>query len=150
MLFGEAVGLFANPTESAAVTVKIKLGLGTQQLVTSWGYALVDDAKTPEIEVKAIRGAVQLGGEAEVQAYGEVTTALKWKAKALFFMPMYTSISGTAGGLDALNSDFSASASYKLAKWLSADYVFSAKRVPLVSDKWQIQNGAVLTVGFNL
>ncbi len=150
MLIGESVGLFANPTESEAVTVKLKLGVGTQQLISSWGYALVDDAKTPEVEVKAIHAAVQAGGEAEAQAYGQVSAELKWKAKASFFMPVYTSITGTPTGLDALNSDFSVSASYKLAKWLSLDYVFSAKRVPLVSDKWQVQNGAVVTAGFNL
>ena len=121
ILVGESVGLFANPTESEAVTVKLKLGLGSQQLVSSWGYAVVDDATTPEIELKAIRGAVQAGGEAEAQAYGQVSAALKWKAKATFFMPFYTSIGGTPTGLDALNSDFTASASYKLAKWLSLD-----------------------------
>ncbi len=150
ILIGEAVGLFANPTESEAVTVKLKLGLASQQLFTSWGYSVADDTNVAAIQMKALQNATQVGGEAEVLAYGQVSTDLKWKAKALFFMPFYTSIAGTASGIDALNSDFSAGASYKLSKWLSVDYVFSAKHVPLVSDKWQIQNGAVLTAGFNL
>ncbi len=150
MLFGEAVGLFANPTESEAVTVKLKLGVGTQQLVANWGYALADDAATPEIEMKKMRSAVQVGGEAEALAMGQLSTDLKWKAKAAFFMPFYTNIDATPSGIDALNSDFSAGVSYRLAKWLSLDYVFVAKHVPLITDKWQIQNGAVLTAGFIL
>ena len=150
MLFGESVGLFANPTESEAVTVKLKLGIGSQQLVTTSGNAVVDDATPPEIEVKQMRSATQVGGEAEAQANGKVSKALTWKAKATLFMPFYTSIDNTATGIDALNADFSAGASYRLAKWLSLDYVFSAKRVPLISEKWQVQNGVLLTVGFIL
>ncbi len=150
ILVGGAVGLFANPTESEAVTVKLKVGLGSQQLLSSWGYTITKDSDPTAIEVKSLQSATQAGGELGAQAYGQLGTGLQWKARATFFMPVFTSITGTPTGFDALNSDFAASASYKLAKWLSLDYVFSAKRIPLVSDKWQVQNGAVLTAGFNL
>ena len=132
------------------MTVKLKLGAGTQQVVSSWGYAVQDDAATPAVELKQLQSAVQSGAELEALAFGQVSKDLKWKAKAAFFYPLYTSKSGTASGIDALNSDFTAGVSYKLAKWLSLDYVFAAKRVPLVSDKWQVTNGAVLTFGISL
>ena len=150
LVLGESVGMFANPTESEAVTVKLKLGVGSQQVISTWGYSVTENSDTHEFDAKQVQTALQAGAEAEAQAYGQATEALKWKAKASFFMPFFTSIGGTPTGIDALNTDLTASASYKLAKWLSLDYVFSVKRVPLVSDKWQVQNGAVLTAGFNL
>lgn len=150
MLFGESVGLFANPTESDAVTVRFKLGLGSQQLVTSLAYTVADDKDVNNIQVKQIQNATQVGGELEAAATGAVSKFLRWKAKAAFFMPFYTNIGNTATGMDALNMDFSAGASYQLAKWLSLDYVFLAKKVPLISQNFQIVNGAVLTVGFIL
>jgi hypothetical protein len=150
MLFGESVGLFANPTESNAATVKLKLGIGSQQLVTSQGFTLDDNKDTAEFEVKRIRNATQVGGELEAQANGQLSTSFSWKAKAAFFMPFYTSITATPTGMDALNMDFSATASYHISKWFSLDYVFSARKVPLITDTWQLQNGAVLTIGFIL
>lgn len=150
LLLNEDVGLFANPTESDAVTVKLKIGLGTQQLLSSWGYALVDDPKTDVVEVKFLRQAVQVGGNAEAAITGKISDDFHWKARAAFFYPFYTNIDRTPTGIDALNSEFSAGISYKLAKWVSIDYLFGAKRVPLVSTEWQIQNGAVLTAGFTL
>jgi hypothetical protein len=38
----------------------------------------------------------------------------------------------------------------RLTKWASLDYVVSAKKIPLVLDAWQVQNGLLLTVGFDL
>jgi len=150
VMFGEAVGLFANPTESTAITVRLKAGAGSQQLLTGGGFTLADDAKTVDIEVKQLRKAVQVGAEAEVAVDGRIGGDVQWKAKAGVFLPIYTSLASAATGIDALNTDLAAGVSYKLAKWLSVDYVLTAKRVPLVVDKWQVFNGVVLTTGFAL
>ncbi len=150
VMFGEAVGLFANPTESTAINVRLKIGAASQQLLTSGGFTLADDAKTPEIEVKQLRNAVQVGAEGEVALDGKIGSDLSWKAKGAVFMPIYTSLANAATGIDALNTDVAAAVSYKLAKWLSVDYVLTAKKVPLVVDKWQVFNGVVLTTGFAL
>lgn len=150
LLFGEAVGLFANPTESDAVNVRAKIGVGSQQLYSAGGYTLADDAKTAEIEVKQMRSAVQVGAEAELALDGKVSAELKWKAKASFFLPVYTNIAQTQSRIASLNADLSAGASYKLSKWFSIDYLISAKRVPLIIDKWQVFSGLVLTAGFFL
>ena len=38
----------------------------------------------------------------------------------------------------------------KLAKWASLDYLLSAKRIPLILDKWQVQNNLLFTTGFDI
>ena len=53
-------------------------------------------------------------------------------------------------GIDLLNTELTAKISVKLAKWLSLDYVLSAKRVPLNLDDWQVQNSVLATAGFDI
>ncbi len=150
LVFAETVGAFANPIESKAFTLKTKLGVGAQQVLSEDGFAIAsDDAKTGKMEVKEIQAATQVGGEAEVALAGDVTEGVAWKAKANVFLPAY-STAGKKTGVDAMTSDLGLGISVKLAKWLSLDYTFTARRVPLVLDDWQIQNAVMLTAGFKL
>jgi hypothetical protein len=80
---------------------------------------------------------------------GDVTEGVAWKAKANVFMPAY-STAGKKTGLDAMTSDLGFGIGIKLAKWLSLDYTLTARRVPLILDDWQIQNGVMITAGFKL
>lgn len=152
LLLGESAGLFSYPLESKTITVKASAGAATQQILTQDGYASADDAKTPEIELKQLRSSTQIGGEFELSALGEIEPTTSWKLKANLFMPLYTN-GGPAlalTGVDALSTDLSAALSIKLAKWASLDYILTAKRIPLVLDKWQVQNGLMLTTSFGL
>jgi hypothetical protein len=36
------------------------------------------------------------------------------------------------------------------AKWASLDYLLMVRRVPRIADYWQVQNGIILTAGFDL
>lgn len=150
LVFAETVGAFANPIESKAFTLKTKLGVGAQQVLSENGFAVAsDDAKTGKMEIKEIQAATQVGGEAEVALAGDVTEGMSWKAKANVFLPAY-STAGKKTGVDAMTSDLGFGISLKLAKWLSLDYTFTARRVPLVLDDWQVQNGVMVTAGFKL
>ena len=150
LVFAETVGAFANPIESKPFTLKTKLGFGAQQVISEDGFAVAsDDAKTGKMEIKEIQAATQVGGEAEVALAGDVTEGVSWKAKGNVFLPAY-STAGKKTGIEAMTSDLALGFSLKLAKWLSLDYTLTARRVPLVLDEWQIQNGVMITAGFKL
>ncbi|MBI5607472.1 MAG: hypothetical protein HY902_01175 [Deltaproteobacteria bacterium] len=150
LVFAETVGAFANPIEQKWMTIKAKLGVGAQHVRSTSGFAVAsDDTKAGKMEIKEIQEASQMGGEAEVALAGDVTEGVAWKAKANVFLPAY-STAGKKTGFDAMTSDLSFALGIKLAKWLSVDYTVTARRVPLVLDDWQIQNGIILTAGFKL
>lgn len=149
VLIAESAGAFANPIESKALTVKAKIGIGAQHFLTSGGYAVADDAKTPELELKQLVGSHQAGGVFELQADGAATEQVSWKGQASVFAPLYSSTT-TATGLDAMSYELLAGVSVKLASWASLDYVVSARRLPAILDKWQTQSNLLITTGFKL
>jgi hypothetical protein len=53
-------------------------------------------------------------------------------------------------GFARMTTQLAATLKVKLASWASLDDTFSARRVPLVVDKWQIQNGLLLTTSFTV
>ena len=94
--------------------------------------------------------STQAGGEAEVELGGAWGGNLSWGTKAMFFYPFYTSVATKLTGIDLASTDLSAKLSVKLAKWASLDYLLSAKRIPLILDKWQVQNNLLFTTGFDI
>jgi len=150
LVMSETIGAFANPFERKKFTLKAKLGAGSQQVIANNGYAVADNKDTPELEIKEIRQAVQVGAEGELAVNGEASAQISWRAKASIFVPALSTVDDSKAGMQASTTDLSAGVSVKLAKWLSADYVITARRVPLVLNEWQIQNGLMLTAGFKL
>ena len=45
-----------------------------------------------------------------------------------------------------INADVSFKVGVKVTNWASLDYVFSAKRLPLIIDQWQVLNNLVLSI----
>jgi hypothetical protein len=150
LLLKEGVGAFANPYTDKLVAVKTKLGLGMQHVMVGDGFTLADDKATPELEIKQLEKSTQGGGEAEVELGGTWSENISWGAKANVFYPFYTSVETKLTGINLMTTDLSAKLSVKLAKWASLDYVLSAKRVPLILEKWQVQNNVLFTAGFDI
>lgn len=145
----ESAGVFANPWDAKTFRLDARLGVGLQHVLGQGGYAVDDDAKTADLEVKQIRSASQVGADAELVAVGEPNPSLAWKASATAFLPAYSSAAGDTG-LSRMTTQLAATLKVKLAAWASLDYTFSARRVPLVVDRWQVQNGILLTTSFTL
>lgn len=147
----ESTGVFADPVKKDEFTLKTKLGFGAQQIIARDGFAIADDDATADVvEVKQLDTSNEIGFELEIAMNGKVDEkTVTWNAKANFFQPVYSS-SDEFSGLDAMSIELNAGLSIKLAEWASLDYVLSAKRIPLILDDWQVQNGLVLTTGFNL
>ena len=150
ILVKEGVGAFANPYTDKLVTVKTKVGVGMQHVIVRDGFAIADDKATPEIEIKQMEDSTQGGGEAEIELLGELSDNIVWGAKAGIFYPFYTSVETDLEGFELMSTDLSAKVSVRLAKWVSLDYVVSAKRIPLILDGWQVQNNVLLTAGFDI
>jgi hypothetical protein len=147
----ESVGAFANPLERKDITIKTKLGVGAQQVIGQDGFVVADDDATPEIELNQIETTNQIGAELEVALGGALAEGImSWGLTANFFQPIVSQTESTLSGLELLNTEIEAKISVKLAKWLSADYVFNGRRVPLVVDEWQLTNSIVLVAGFDI
>lgn len=151
LVLTETAGVFADPIDKPELTIRLKLGVGAQHILVSDGFSLADDeATTDRVELKQLQDSHQGGAELDAQFTGALEdSAVTWKAGANFFLPFLSTVDGGAG-IDQTNMVFTAGLSLKLAKWASLDYVLTAKKVPSVSDEWQVQNGLLLTAGFNL
>ena len=146
----ESAGIFANPLEKKELTVKAKAGLGAQHIIVRDGYTVTDDVSTPELELVQLEDATEGGAELEFQASGLLVENVTWDAKLNLFFPVLTTGNSDFDGLEALNTDFSGKISVRLAKWASLDYVLTVKRIPLILNVWQVQNGVLLTTGFDV
>jgi len=152
LILMETAGLFANPVERKAVTVKAKAGAGAQHVFVGDGYVVDDNDSTADaVELTQLEDSTQAGAELELEATGEVSETVKWRGKASLFLPLVTtSDEEDQTGMEALNTDLAGGLSVKLAKWASLDYTLSVKKVPAVSEDWQVQNNLLLTASFNL
>ena len=145
----ETAGLFARPIEDKAISIEIKLGAGVQHIFSRDGFAVADDDTTDEIELKQLETSHSGGVELDVQFKGAISDPVTWNVGANAFLP-FVSTADDGVGIDAMNNTFTAGLSVKLAKWASLDYVLSIKRIPAISEEWQIQNGLLLTAGFDI
>lgn len=145
LILGQGLGLFATGMASVPLTLTFEVGAGLQETMARDGFAVVDDASTPAIELRQLQSATQAGWEAAVMADGQWQKRLGWRAKAALFHPLWTSRSGAPSGLDAVQADLAAGLSVKLGEWLSLEYRFTGRRIPVVIDRWQTTHGVVLS-----
>lgn len=149
-LLRQSAGFFANPVSSQPVTFKTRLGGALQEIITRRGYALSDSSSTPEIEFNQLSGSLQAGAELDLEALGTIVTNVTYSGRASFFVPAVQSGDHDPSGFEAMTTDLAAKLSVHLAKWLSLDYVFSAKRVPQIVEEWQVQNGLLVSVAYQV
>lgn len=153
MALRQSAGAFARPVESKEFTTIITLGVGAQEILTRGGRIISDNADTPDvIEIVSLKDSTQVGAELEFDLKGEHNKFITWSLQANLLYPFVTetSIDTNLEGAELINVDFSGKLSVKLADWASLDYVLTARRVPLVVDAWQVQNGLLLTTSFKL
>lgn len=149
----QSAGAFARPIEGKELTTIFTLGVGAQEIITQGGRIVSDNADTPDvIELATLKNSTQIGGEIEMDLKGEYNKFITWTLQANILYPFVTSteIDTDLEGAELINVDFAAKLSVKLADWASLDYVLNARRVPLVVDAWQVQNGLLLTTSFKI
>ena len=144
------LGFFANPVNKKKLKLSLKLGAGFQKMISRDGFVLADDSNTPEIEFNQLEDYSDAGIEFELDASGEINSSINWSLIANFFFPFNDSCSkDDLNDLDRLNTNIEGKFSSKLTNRTSLDSYIMIKRIPLVLNEWQIQNGIVIKVSHN-
>ncbi len=165
-------GFFADPYKEKIFTLGLRGGVAAQQVNTQGGDKFEDATIGDEaviIVTQLSDTTAEAGAELEMEAKGKFAEDLvSWKLKANAFYPLLASDETAydtckagddlvAGNGDdegdfgcRINFRITAGLSLKLAKWLSADYVLNLQRNPVVTKDVQVQNGLLLTAGFDL
>ena len=143
----ENVGMFAWPVEGKDLNLKAKLGFGLLQVLAGdHAFAVKDDASTPELELAQIENANSGGGVVELSGDGKIKEDVTWKLESSFFYEFFSDSQQDLSLIVEVNGSIAVA----LAKWASIDYVLLVRRVPVVLDDWQVQNGLNLKIGFDL
>lgn len=148
----QSVGAFARAVEEKTVKVTFTLGLGAQEVFVSGdgGFAVTDDDATPQIELTRLQDSIQVGIEVGMDAAGTLGEQVTWALSVNTMQPFFVDAETDLEGLDLLNVETIGKIGVKLAKWVSLDYVLTARKIPLIVDEWQIQNSVLLSTAFNL
>jgi len=149
-LVKESAGVFADALNQTAIKLNFRAGLSAWEIWARNGYVLADNAATPELELKRIQDSTSFGSGVIAKATGTLRPEVTYEAKAEAMYPFVHSSKTSVSGIDLLNLDFNFLLQAKLQKWLSLDYTLKALRLPLITDKWQIQNGLLLSATFDL
>ncbi|MCA9546629.1 MAG: hypothetical protein KC613_19625 [Myxococcales bacterium] len=161
----QSAGAFARPWDSKTFSATFSLGVGAQEIFTSGGQVITKEDGTFDdgngntlanvVEVVSLNDSVQAGGELDVQLKGQTNKMFTWTFSANFLQPFYTDTDKdptgkVLEGTELMNIEIMGKASVKLAEWASIDYVLTAKKIPLVLNDWQIQNGLLFSTSFKL
>ncbi|MCD6500289.1 MAG: hypothetical protein J7M25_18490 [Deltaproteobacteria bacterium] len=149
LTFKQLVGTGIKPTSDPFAMMNVKLSLVTQEVWAS-GYTINDDKDTPELDLTQLENYQQAGVQLNAEIKGTFKKRLNYAFAAEFMFPFYTSIDTDLSGFDLLNANISFKVGVKVASWASVDYVFSAKRIPLLVRQWQVLNNLVLTLTANI
>jgi hypothetical protein len=148
----ETVGVFVNPFETDAFTFKLKLGAAAQEIIAREGFVIAaDDVPTTTLTLKRLQSTVEFGAELGMATSGVLyPEVLSWKLNVDLFQPFVTTAETELSTIGQLNAEVVLGVSLHLLKWLSLEYLLTAKRIPLILDAWQVQNLLVLSAGFDL
>lgn len=149
LLLKQAIGLDATPHEDKNSKFSMKLGAAAQEVFAS-GFAVEDDAATPELEIRQLQNYAQAGVQLNVVFTGSFNKQVSYSFLTEFLYPVVTNVATDLKGFDLLNTDISLKVSLKLSDWASLDYLFSAKKIPLLSERWQVVNNLVLSLSANI
>lgn len=148
----QSLGAFARAVEEKTVKVTFTVGLGAQEVFVrgDGGFAVTDDDATGQIELTRLQDSVQVGVEVGMEASGTAGEQVTWALLVNTMQPFYNNAETNLEGFDLLNVETIGKVGVKLAKWVSLDYVLTARKIPLIVDDWQIQNSVLLSTAFNL
>ena len=87
-----------------------------------------------------------MGLQLETELGGKLNKRVAYAFRVELMIPFYTSVDTELTGFDLLNTELSFKVGLKMSKWASLDYVFSARRYPIIVDQWQVVNNLVLSL----
>ncbi|MBN2725687.1 MAG: DUF3078 domain-containing protein [Deltaproteobacteria bacterium] len=141
----QSLGIFLNPTDLKYLKTYVQLGGGAWEIYGRNGFVVDDNSETAPLEIKQIDDTVQIGAELNLTATGTIKKIINYGIKANFMLPFYNNSQSNLSGIDLLNTDLEFKAGVKISKFVSIEYSFKAVKYPLITDKWQILNGLVIS-----
>ncbi len=151
LILRQTAGAFAKPYDGKKFTLNMTVGGGAEEVITADGYVVdkVDD-KTNFVTVKQLHSYQQIGVELEAVAGGALADNASWQLSANVLHPFKTNPEPEKKGTELTNIELGAKLALRLSSWASVDYVFSAKRIPLVVEEWQLQHNLLFTAAFSI
>ena len=149
LVFKQMAGVSVKPSRDPIASMDIKFSF-TGQEVWADGYSVADDATTPQLEIKALRDYQQAGFQLDILLSGKLNNRVTYSFHAELMYPLMTSIDTNLRGFDLLNAEISFKVGIKISSWASLNYVYSAKRMPLIVNQWQVTNNLVLSLTANI
>lgn len=147
----QSIGAFFRPYRKKVFEVEVRLGLGAHEVFADGAFALEDDSKTPEIEVKELKSYNQVGAELGLYLQGSrYKGKLRYEFHAEVLAPLIADqdASDTRDLLELTNFNIGGKLSFKMLSWLSLDYEFKALLQPQLIEDWQVQNTLLLTFSY--
>lgn len=108
------------------------------------GWSSDDNKATVAKEYVALQNYQQVGAQVNLVVEGMIKKHLNYSFGAELMFPFWTSIKTPISGFDLLNLDLNFKMTVQIATWASLGYSLSAKRLPMLADRWQVFNQLVL------
>ncbi|RME03708.1 MAG: hypothetical protein D6812_04980 [Deltaproteobacteria bacterium] len=149
LVLKENAGFLATPIDTEKRHFEFGLGLGGLHVFARNGRVLTEEKDDPVVKRVALADSNQLGGVFQAAFKNQLRDAMLLTLRAELMYPFYTD--ADTSNIDLLlNTDLSAALRVTLGKFVSLDYIFSLKRIPLLLDEWQIQNGLLVNFAYEL
>ncbi len=136
------------------LAIETRLGFGARQTFAEGGFAIVDDAATPEVDVVPLSSFNQAGAESLTTIGGSLDEdRIAYRAWAEFMVPFIHSPlppGDNRGPIELTNVELGVAASFKMLSWMSLDYEFRTSRQPQLLDAYQVRHNLLLTFAFVL
>ena len=149
LMLKQLLGASARPYDHPDAQLNLQLSFVGLE-VWADGYTLDDDRSTPEKELRELQNYQQIGLQLDLTLSGELKKHLTYAFRAELMVPFVTSVSTPVKGFNLMNLDLGFKIGVKLSKWASLDYVFGAKRVPMLVSAWQLTTQLVLSIAINI
>jgi len=144
-------GWFFIPMDKKEIKIDARVGLGVWETFTRDGYSVKDNEDTETVlELQQMQDYVQLGPEASLALNGVLEKMVTYFFGALAMYPAWHNADTDLEGIELTNVEFDFLLGIALWEYVSLDYAFKAYYQPLLVEDWQLQNGLLLSVNFNL
>lgn len=149
--FKQYAGVSMRPVNRSYLNLEIKVAGGATEVWNRGGYAVSDDAATPELDLVQLKDYVQAGAQLRVEMGGATNDKLlSYLLKGELMYPFVTSVDTAISGIDLLNTELSFNLNVKLSSWASLTYSISVNRLPMILNKWQVTNNLMLSITASL
>lgn len=147
----ESVGIVAKLIQDVEADLEFRSGPGAKQIAANKQLTVSDNEETEVIEIAEITSIRVLGWMLAAELKGKILNKkLEYRiyADALYPISYSPEEDGTPDGVKLISTELGLTAGYNIFEWMSIQYDFNTKRDPLILDKAQVSQSALLTLTY--